>query len=75
MCDLIDPLIEDVNAAHVERDLGEVSRLSAQQGDDTFDRRFDIARRPRFTGLGIKLKEPAAGFDLAGLGKLHANDA
>jgi hypothetical protein len=72
---LVDALIENVNAAHVERHIGEVTHFSAQQRDNALDRAFRVRRRARFTGVGLKLKQPLAGFDLARLRKLHADNA
>ena len=49
--------------------------LAAQQRDDALDRDLDIVRRPLFARVGIELEQPPAGFDLAGFGKLHADNA
>ncbi len=48
--------------------------LAAQQRDNALDRDFDIRRRAQFAGVGIEPKQALAGFDLARLGKLHADD-
>ena len=73
--ELVNPLIEGVNAAHVERDVGEIGRLAAQQRDNALDRDFDIQRRAQFAGVGILAQQPPAGFDLARFGQLHADNA
>ena len=52
----------------------DVGRVAAQRRDNAFDRRFDIRRRALFARIGIKQKQPLAGFDLARFGKLHADD-
>ena len=48
---------------------------AAQQRGDALDRDLDIQGRAKFARVGIELKQPPARIDLAGLGKLHANDA
>jgi hypothetical protein len=40
--------MEWLNAGHAERDIGEVGRLTAQQGDNAVDRNFDVVRRALF---------------------------
>jgi len=64
-----------MDPGHVEGDAGGVGRLAAQQRHDALDRKLDIRRRALFAGVGIELVEPLAGFDLAGLGQLDADDA
>ena len=71
---LVDPLVEGVDAGQIEGDVGKLAGLAAQQRHDALDRDFDIQWRTRFAGLGIKLIQPAPGFDLARFGQLHAED-
>ena len=73
--ELVNPRIEGVDAAHIERDLGEIGRFAAQQRGNTLDRHFDIQRRAEFAGVGIEPKQAPAGFDLARFRQLHANNA
>jgi len=49
--------------------------LGAQQCADALDRDLDVRRRTHFARVGIEVKQPLAGFDLAGFGKLHADNA
>src|SRR6185437_9431095 len=72
--DLIDPQVERGNPAGIKCDAGEVTYLAAKQRSDPFDRRFDTGVGACFAGLGIKLKKPPAGIDLAGFGELYADD-
>src|ERR1019366_2520265 len=71
----INPLIEGVNAAHVEEDVGKIAGLAAQQRGDTLDRSLDIQGGAHLAGVGIELEQPLAGFDLARLGQLHAQNS
>ena len=73
--ELIDALVEGVNAAHVERDFGKIGVAAAQHSCDAFDGDFGIQRRALLVGFRIEAEQPAPGIDLARFGKLHADDA
>jgi hypothetical protein len=70
----VDALVEAWDISHIQRDVGQVGSLPAQQRDDALDGDFDIFRRPLLARVGIEQKQPPAGFDLAGFGELHADD-
>ena len=72
---LIDALVEGGNSADIERDVGEIARLGPQQRGNSLDCFFDNRRRTHLARVGVKLEQPLAGFDLARLGKLHADQA
>jgi hypothetical protein len=73
--ELVNALIEGVDAAHVECDVGEIGSLAAQQRHYAVDRDFDIQRRTEFAGVGILAQHSPPGFDLPRFRELHADNA
>src|SRR5271170_2838611 len=73
--ELVDPPVEGRDVLQIERNIGEIARVPTQQCDNAFDRDFDIERRARLARLGIKLKQPPSGLDLARLRQLYADYA
>src|ERR1700730_1407317 len=72
---LVNALVEDMNAAGVEGNVQKIACLAAQQRDDAVDRDFGIHRRTGFARLGVELIYPPSGIDLACLGQMHGDDA
>jgi hypothetical protein len=66
--EVVNTPMESRYVIHVERDVGKVAGLAAQQPDDAFDCDFDVRWRVEFRRLGIQPKQAAAGFDLAASG-------
>src|SRR5262249_48500258 len=72
---LVDALVEVRHAGKIQRDLRHVGIAAAQQRDDAFDGHFRVERRTLLARLGIEAVHPPPGFQLAGLGPLHADPA
>jgi hypothetical protein len=71
---LIDALVEGGDALDVERDIGKIAGLAAQQRHNALDRELDHRRRTLLACLRIEPVQPPPRLDFARFRQLHADD-
>src|SRR6185437_4563394 len=72
---IVDPAGKRRYLANVERNIGEIGRLSAQRRCDAVDRKPGFGWRLQFSGLGELPQQAASGLDFAVRRQLDAENA